>query len=165
MFVCAYVSQEPSSLSWNTYHSKKTFHRRFLLGFEYASISLLTIHHFFSVPGMGKAPLHSSGKAKMNIEGPNIKQLTQAYINPSEISLSFFFLYWSYRWIRIKLTVGTKKNGFIIGTRHYVKSVQIRSFSGPYFPVFGLNTRKDGPEKAPYLDTSHAMRNNLRWGF
>ena len=23
---------------------------------------------------------------------------------------------------------------------HFVKSVQIRSFSGPYFPVFGLNT-------------------------
>ena len=25
---------------------------------------------------------------------------------------------------------------------HCVKSVQIRSFSGPYFPVFGLNTGK-----------------------
>ena len=24
---------------------------------------------------------------------------------------------------------------------HYVKSVQIRSFSGPYFPVLGLNTK------------------------
>ena len=26
-------------------------------------------------------------------------------------------------------------------------------FSGPYFPVFGLNTGKYGPEKTPYLDT------------
>ena len=26
-------------------------------------------------------------------------------------------------------------------------------FSGPYFPVFGLNTGKCGPEKTPYLDT------------
>ena len=27
-------------------------------------------------------------------------------------------------------------------------------FSGPYFPVFGLNTGKYGPEKTLYLDTS-----------
>ena len=25
-------------------------------------------------------------------------------------------------------------------------------FSGPHFPVFGLNTGKYGPEKTPYLD-------------
>ena len=57
-----------------------------------------------------------------------------------------------------------------IGSR-CVKSVQIRSFSGPYFPVFGLNTEiygyeisvfspntgKYGPEKTPYLDTLHAV--------
>ena len=43
-------------------------------------------------------------------------------------------------------------------------------FSGPYFPVFGLNTeiytvnlriqskyRKYGPEKTPYLDTFHTV--------
>ena len=30
-------------------------------------------------------------------------------------------------------------------------------FSGPYFPVFELNTRKYGPEKTPYLDTFHAV--------
>ena len=28
-----------------------------------------------------------------------------------------------------------------------------RVFSGPYFLVFGLNTRKYGPQKTPYLDT------------
>ena len=27
---------------------------------------------------------------------------------------------------------------------HYVKSVHIRSYSGPYFPVFGLNTERYG---------------------
>ena len=27
---------------------------------------------------------------------------------------------------------------------HYVKSVRIRSFSGPYFPAFGLNTERYG---------------------
>ena len=26
-------------------------------------------------------------------------------------------------------------------------------FSGPYFPVFGLNTGTYGPEKTPYLGT------------
>ena len=30
---------------------------------------------------------------------------------------------------------------------HCVNSVQILSFCGPYFPVFGLNTGKYGPEK------------------
>ena len=30
-------------------------------------------------------------------------------------------------------------------------------FSGPYFPVFGMNTGKYGPEKAPYLDTFHIV--------
>ena len=30
-------------------------------------------------------------------------------------------------------------------------------FSGPYFPKFGLNTGKYGPEKTPYLDTFHAV--------
>ena len=32
-----------------------------------------------------------------------------------------------------------------------------RVFSGPYFPVFGLNTGKHGPEKTPYFDTFHAV--------
>ena len=29
--------------------------------------------------------------------------------------------------------------------------------SGQYFPVFGLNTIKYGPEKSPYLDNFHAL--------
>ena len=45
-------------------------------------------------------------------------------------------------------------------------------FSGPYFPVFGLNTGifvfspnagKYGPENTPYLDTFHAVRLNVRY--
>ena len=31
-------------------------------------------------------------------------------------------------------------------------------FSGPYFPVFELNTGKYGPEKTQYLDTFHTVR-------
>ena len=30
---------------------------------------------------------------------------------------------------------------------------------GPYFPVFGLNTEKYGPEITPYLDTVHVVTN------
>ena len=30
-------------------------------------------------------------------------------------------------------------------------------FSGLYFPVFGLNKTKYGPEETPYLDTFHAV--------
>ena len=51
---------------------------------------------------------------------------------------------------------------------HCVKSVQIRSFSGPYFPAFGMNTEKYseilsqnagkyGQEKTTYLGTFHAV--------
>ena len=38
-----------------------------------------------------------------------------------------------------------------------MRSIQIRSFSGTYFPVFGLNTGKYGPEKIPSSDTFHAV--------
>ena len=39
-----------------------------------------------------------------------------------------------------------------------MKSIQKYGvFSGPYFPVFNPNTGKYGPEKAPYLDTFHAV--------
>ena len=37
-----------------------------------------------------------------------------------------------------------------------VKSVQIRSFFGLYFPAFGPNAGEYGPKKALYLDTFHA---------
>ena len=40
---------------------------------------------------------------------------------------------------------------------HSVKSVQIHIFSGPYFPVFGLNTEKYVPEKTPYLDSFYSV--------
>ena len=33
-----------------------------------------------------------------------------------------------------------------------------RVISGPYFPVFGLNAGKYGPEITPYLDTFHAVK-------
>ena len=38
-----------------------------------------------------------------------------------------------------------------------VKVSKYGVFSGPYFPVFGLNTGKYGSEKTPYLDTFHAV--------
>ena len=34
---------------------------------------------------------------------------------------------------------------------------------GPCFLVFGLNTRKYGPEKTPYLDTFHAVWIHKHW--
>ena len=38
-------------------------------------------------------------------------------------------------------------NKFFETQSHYVKSVRIRSFSGPHFPAFTLNAGKYGPEK------------------
>ena len=48
---------------------------------------------------------------------------------------------------------------FIAQSKSYdcVKTVYIRSFSGPYFTVFRLNRGKYGPEKTPYLDTFHVV--------
>ena len=47
-------------------------------------------------------------------------------------------------------------------TKSYcVKTAQIQSFPGPYFPAFGLNTGKYEPEKTPYLDIFHAV--SLTW--
>ena len=59
---------------------------------------------------------------------------------------------------------------------HYVKSVQIRSFSGPYFPVLELNTEiysinhiiqseygKIRTRKTPYLNTFHAVIRTLTY--
>ena len=40
---------------------------------------------------------------------------------------------------------------------HCMKNVEIRSFSDPYFPVFGLYTGKCGPERTPHLDFFHAV--------
>ena len=45
-----------------------------------------------------------------------------------------------------------------MGAQHHcMKSVQIQSFSGPYFPAFVLNAGKYGPEKTPYLETFQAV--------
>ena len=35
------------------------------------------------------------------------------------------------------------------------------NISGPYFPAFGLNTGKNGPEIPPYLETFHAVLPSL----
>ena len=42
--------------------------------------------------------------------------------------------------------------------RRCVKSVRIRSFSGPHFPVFVLNTEKYGAEKLRIRTLFHAVK-------
>ena len=37
------------------------------------------------------------------------------------------------------------------------------AFSGPYFPVFGLNIGKYGPENSPHLDTFQAVYFTRKW--
>ena len=57
---------------------------------------------------------------------------------------------------------------FLCRTPHCVKSVHIRSFCGPYFPTFGMNTESfSGPyfptfgmntdQNTPNMDTFHAL--------
>ena len=50
-----------------------------------------------------------------------------------------------------------KYSYFVIVLRNTTwKESKCRVSSGPYFPVFGLNTGKYGPEKTPCLDTFDA---------
>ena len=42
--------------------------------------------------------------------------------------------------------------------KHCAKVFKCGVFSGPYFFVFGLNTRKYGSEKTPYLDIFHSVK-------
>ena len=64
-----------------------------------------------------------------------------------------------------------RKFGSILSTTRFLYSVinvyrkittwkvsKYRIFSGPYFPVFILNTGKYGPEKTPYLNTFYAVK-------
>ena len=83
-------------------------------------------------------------------------------------------------WVHVKktsevVTLAKSKNKLQLhnwktGRYHSVKSVCIRSFTGPYFPVFGLNTercsvsvriqsesRKIRTRKTPNMDTFHAV--------
>ena len=70
---------------------------------------------------------------------------------------------------QIKNNIFPKKK---IELKYCVKSVRIRSFSGPYFPAFGLNTerysvlcispysvrmRENTEQKTPNTDTFHAV--------
>ena len=50
-----------------------------------------------------------------------------------------------------------RKKGCVITTYTTYKASKYRVFSGPYFPVLGLNTRKYGLENTPHLDTFHAV--------
>ena len=68
------------------------------------------------------------------------------------------------------LALITAKNGQIVTNTRCLKSVRIRSFSGPYFPIFGLNTErycasfriqsecgKIQTRKTPNTGTSHVV--------
>ena len=69
-------------------------------------------------------------------------------------------------WNRCSWTVGTisgefpfllilKPESLQLHCKHCMKSVQIRSF---FWSAFSPNAWKYGPEKAPYLDTFHAVK-------
>ena len=55
----------------------------------------------------------------------------------------------------------TRQNFLFDHSKHIYHCVKNRPntefFSGPHFPEFGRSTGKYGPEKTPYLDTSHVV--------
>ena len=71
----------------------------------------------------------------------SLKHTTHTYINQTTSFTNLFqqsVCYWKY-W-------------------HCVKSAKYWGFSGPYFPVFRMNTRKYVPGKPPYLDTFYIVK-------
>ena len=67
--------------------------------------------------------------------------------------------------------IATMVNHYGMRNRYFMKSVHIQSYSGPHFPVFGLNTERDflsfriqsecGKMRTritPNMDTSYAVR-------
>ena len=82
------------------------------------------------------------------------------------------FLHSTYRWMVLSFLKRLKDYCIF----HCVKSIRIRRFSDPYFPVFGLNTersevspriqskcRKKQTWKTPNMDTFHAVFWPLIW--
>ena len=49
--------------------------------------------------------------------------------------------------------------------RHCVKSIRIRSYSGPHFPAFELNTGKCGPEQLRKQTLSRSERERNVWDY
>ena len=48
--------------------------------------------------------------------------------------------------------------------KHCVKSVRIRSYSGPHFPAFGLNTERYGISPHSVRMRENADQNNSEYG-
>ena len=69
--------------------------------------------------------------------------------------------------VYVAITIYLERNSLKSKRNHCVKSIQIRSFSGPYFSVFGMNEHGDLPRKSPceklrtrktpYLDNFYAV--------
>ena len=69
-----------------------------------------------------------------------------------EFKLSWFLIIFKNKWLWIKVYC------YCCGKCITVWKVsENKVFSGPYFPIFGLNKRKYEPGKTPYLDTFHAV--------
>ena len=87
---------------------------------------------------------------------PDLLYFKKSFIYDLSLSLSLSLsLFWTFS---VSLVSPLPEND------HCVKSVRIRSFSGPYFPVFGLNTQlirskcgKMQTRKTPNTDTFHAV--------
>ena len=60
--------------------------------------------------------------------------------------ITFVQLPWTIIEAKVSLRITQEKLTRIESGFHCVKSVHIRSYSGPHFPTIGLNTRKYGPE-------------------
>ena len=94
-----------------------------------------------------------------------VNQQTVLYSNVMCFFLLFFFVVFTFCFESVILKVLNT-----IAKSHYVKSVLIRSFFGPFFPTFGLNTERYGvslripskcgkirTRKTPNTDTFHVV--------
>ena len=66
-----------------------------------------------------------------------MKQTCQAPPNMTVAEVLYFLIVFLRENVTAKWDISMQ---IVVTVIHFVKSFQIRSFSGPYFPVFGLNT-------------------------
>ena len=57
------------------------------------------------------------------------------------------------------MTVKYKVSKLFLVYHHSVKSVPIRSYSGPHFPAFGLNTERYGVYEVPQISFKRKLAN------
>ena len=126
-------------------------------------VTLVRIFSIFS-PNAGKYCLE-----KLRIRSL-FTQWWSLILNPFHASISFLYplktseKLWFSNVFRGYRNETLTRNGFKIRDHHCVKRLRIRSFSGAYFSVFGLNTKRYSASLCIQSEWENMDQNNFEYG-